>query len=83
MVGGFPGWLWVARWWFQIWVFPKIGGKPPKWMVYIGQPYEQMDDFGGYHYFWKHPYFVFSTSTWGNNEKIDEDFSYMGGSTTS
>ena len=20
--------------WFGIWVFPKIGGTPPKWMVY-------------------------------------------------
>ena len=20
------------------WVFPKIGGKPPKWMVYKGKP---------------------------------------------
>ena len=29
-----------------IWVFPKIGGKPPKWMVYNGKPYEQMDDLG-------------------------------------
>ena len=29
-------------------VFPKIGGKPPKWMVKIinGKPYEQMDDLG-------------------------------------
>ena len=22
-----------------IWVFPKIVGKPPKWMVYNGKPY--------------------------------------------
>ena len=28
-------------------VEPKIGGKPPKWMVYNGKPYEQMDDLGG------------------------------------
>ena len=28
-----------------IWVFPKIGAKPPKWMVKIMEnPYEQMDD---------------------------------------
>ena len=28
-----------------IWVFPKIGGKPPKWMVYYnGKPYETWDD---------------------------------------
>ena len=37
------------------WVFPKIG-VPPKWMVYNGKPYEQMDDLGGNpHYFRKHP----------------------------
>ena len=30
---------------FYIWVFPKIRGKPPKWMVYIGKPYS-MDDLG-------------------------------------
>ena len=29
-----------------IWVFPKIGGKPPKWMVYNGKPY-QNGWFGG------------------------------------
>ena len=29
----------------NIWVFPKIG-VPPKWMVYNGKPYEQMDDLG-------------------------------------
>ena len=29
----------------------------PKWMVYNGKPYEQMDDLGGKtHYFRKHPY---------------------------
>ena len=28
-------------------VNPKIGGKPPKWMVYnVSKPYEQMDDLG-------------------------------------
>ena len=40
----------------EIWVFPKIVGKPPKWMVYNGsKPYEQMDDLGGHPYFWKQP----------------------------
>ena len=24
---------------YGIWVFPKIGGFPPKWMVYNGTPY--------------------------------------------
>ena len=28
----------------HIWVFPRIVGKNPKWMVYDGKPYEQMDD---------------------------------------
>ena len=23
----------------DVWVFPKIGGKPPKWMIYNGKPY--------------------------------------------
>ena len=32
---------------FSTWVFPKIGGKPPKWMVYNGKPYFLMDDLGG------------------------------------
>ena len=28
-------------------VNPKIGGKPPKWMVYFMEnPYEQVDDLG-------------------------------------
>ena len=29
-----------------IWMFPKIGGTPPKWMVYSGKPYFLMDDLG-------------------------------------
>ncbi len=34
---------------------PKNRGTP-KWMVYNGKPYEQMDDLGGKNpYFWKHP----------------------------
>ena len=39
-----------------IWVFPKIGGNPRKWMVYNGKPYEQMDDLGE-----DHPYFGSNT----------------------
>ena len=23
---------------YDIWVFPRIGGNPPKWMVYNGKP---------------------------------------------
>ena len=42
---------------FYMDVSPKIGGKPPKWMVKIMEnPIKiKMDDLG-YHYFWKHPY---------------------------
>ena len=29
-----------------LWVFPKIGGKPPKWIIYKGSPY-QNGWFGG------------------------------------
>jgi len=46
----------VAQW--DLHIYLKIGGKPPKWMVYThGKPYEQMDDLGGKpHYFRKHPF---------------------------
>ena len=30
-----------------IWVFPKMGGKPPKWMVKIMENPIKMDDLGG------------------------------------
>jgi len=36
-------------------MFPKIGGFPPKWMVYNGINPIKMDYFWGYHYFQKHP----------------------------
>ena len=39
----------------SIWMFPKTGGKPPKWMVKIMKNPIKMDDLGD-HYFWKHPY---------------------------
>ena len=29
----------VQHIYIYIWMFPKIGGKPPKWMVYKGKPY--------------------------------------------
>ena len=41
---------------FVIWMFPKIVGKPPKWMVYFMENPIKIDDFWGYHYFRKHPY---------------------------
>ena len=31
-----------------IWMFPKIGGKPPKWMVKIMENPTKMDDLGGF-----------------------------------
>ena len=35
-------------------VNPKIGGKPPKWMVYMENPIYKMDDLGGFPIFlWK------------------------------
>ena len=30
----------------SIWMFPKIGGKPPKWMVKIMENPIKMDDLG-------------------------------------
>ena len=40
----------------NIWVFPKIGVFPPKWMVKIMENLIKMDDLGKTHYFRKHPY---------------------------
>ena len=35
-----PRYLDVKKWVLLfIWMFPKIRGKPPKWMVYNGKPY--------------------------------------------
>ena len=39
----------------QMGVNPKIGGKPPKWMVKIMANPIKMDDLGVFPYFWKHP----------------------------
>ncbi len=39
-----------------IWMFPKIGGKKPKWMVKIMENLLKMDDLGVSPYFRKHPY---------------------------
>ena len=36
-------------------MFPKLGGKPPKWTVNIMENPIKMDDFGVPHFFWKHP----------------------------
>ena len=47
-------WLTWLTWFFciilhlrSIWMFPKIGGKPPKWMVKIMENLIKMDDLGG------------------------------------
>ena len=52
-----------SRWFvgITIWVFPKIGGKPPKWMIYNGsKPYFLMDDLGVFPYISETPiWFVF------------------------
>ena len=41
----------------NLWVFPKIVGNPPKWMVNIKEHPIKMDALGGKTpYFWKHPY---------------------------
>ncbi len=40
----------------RIWMFPKIGGKPPKWMVKIMEKPMNKWMIWGYTYFWKHPY---------------------------
>ena len=43
-----------------IWVFPKIGGKHPKWMVKIMENPMNKWMIWGYPYFWKHPYIIYT-----------------------
>ncbi len=40
------------------WVFPKIGGKPPKWMVYFMENPIKMDDLGGFPIFLETPKYL-------------------------
>ena len=47
-------------------VEPKIGVKPPKWMVKIMEHPIKMDDLGAHPYFWKHP-FVHISLLWHGN----------------
>ena len=46
---------------YQIWVFLKIGGKPPKSSILIGFSINYKPSILGYHYFWKHLYDVHCT----------------------
>ena len=43
-----------------IWVFPKIGGKPPKWMVKIMEKPIKMDDLGGPPLFFETPIYRYT-----------------------
>ena len=52
--------LWCGGAFWSTWVFPKIGGKPPKWMVKIMENRMKMDDLGGKR---ENPLFS-ETSTW-------------------
>ena len=55
----FSGGVWILRdISYIIWVFPKIGENPPKWMVKIMENPIKIDDLGVFPYFWKHPYMI-------------------------
>ena len=48
----------------DMWVFPKIGGKPPKSSILIGFSMNN-HPFGGVPpYFWKHPDIFFGSFFW-------------------
>ena len=51
--------------WFQMGVEPKIGGKPPKWMVKIMENPIKMDDLVVFPYFWKPQIFFIFTPILG------------------
>ncbi len=45
----------------DIWVFPKIGGKPPKWMVYFMENPIKMDDLGCFPPIFGNTHFIFES----------------------
>ena len=53
-----------------IWVFPTIGGKPPKWMVYNGKSYEQMDELGVYNIIFGNTHMNFYKLVLTSDEKL-------------
>jgi len=49
-------------WILYIWGFPKIVGKPPKWMVKIKENPIKMDDLGENHLFSETPTLVITST---------------------
>ena len=47
-----------------IWMFPKIGGKHPNWMVYFMENTIKMDDLGGPPLFSETPICFFGVTFW-------------------
>ena len=47
-----------------IWEFPKIGGKPPKWMVKIMENPFKMDDLEGNPLFSETPIYQVGNNKW-------------------
>ena len=64
--------FWGWRFLVCILVFPTIGRKPPKWMVYNGSNPIKMEDFGGIYtpYFWFNTYVSFLEP--GGSDKFQE-----------
>ena len=50
-------------WSFQLQMGVSKNRGTPKWMVYNGKPYEQMDDLGGFQLFLETPQ-LYNTKTW-------------------
>ena len=51
----------------SMWMFPKIGVYTPKWMIFNGKPYEQMDDLGGFPIFLETPMFFSARGKYYSN----------------
>ena len=56
-----------------IWMFPRIGGKPPKWMVYFMENPIKLDDLVVFPYFWFNTH-ISEFNVWSDSETVFVEF---------